>query len=123
MIVDRGDKRYVSDEICPHCESIIYTDGAFQKHICPNCDSEILPCNVCKDPVKNCRILCPVINGVKIIGTFDGKWDRTGIITVSNNRCCICKNNKEVLGIDNSAEEYNTGYICLNCIKKGMKTL
>lgn len=54
----------------------------------------------------------------KVIGTFDGGHERTGKVSISENICCVCKDHKKVLGMDNSDEEYKTGYICFDCIEK-----
>lgn len=55
---------------------------------------------------------------IKVIGTFDGGYERTGLITRSEATCSICKEVKHCIGMDNSDEEYRTGYICFSCIEK-----
>ena len=118
MIVDREDSRCDSEEICSHCSVIICTDGTFEVHTCPGCGADIYPCNVCEDPIKDCNTACPLNNNVKVIGTFDGGYSRKGVISRRNATCSICKEDKHCIGMDNSEEEYRTGYICFSCIEK-----
>ena len=51
-----------------------------------------------------------------VIGTFKGGYDRKGKVVVTHAVCCICTKTKECIGVDNSEEEYNYGYICFDCI-------
>ena len=55
MIENTDNPKYASDEYC-ECENVIHTDGAFEIHICPECDRSIFPCNVCPDITRcdNC---------------------------------------------------------------------
>jgi predicted RNA-binding Zn-ribbon protein involved in translation (DUF1610 family) len=116
MIVTKEDTRYDSDEYCI-CNHMIHTDGAFELHTCPECGADIYPCNNCKDQLRQCRSACPLDTNVKIVGKFDGGYTREGVITRRVAKCCVCEEERDCIGMDNSEEEYKTGYICFGCIE------
>lgn len=55
---------------------------------------------------------------LKIIKTFDGGYNRVGVITVKHMQCDVCGNDKKCIYVDRSECEYAGGAICLACATK-----
>jgi len=55
-----------------------------------------------------------------LIATFDGGYERVGVISADTGTCHVCSNVTDVISMDNSEEEYRPGNICKECVIKAI---